>query len=48
MPVRNEKKENAIQVPYSALTLKEALYLLTNYYGGGYFDSGKRTIVLNE
>lgn len=44
---RSRKEENVIQIPYSALTLGEALYLLTNYHEG-YFDAGKQTLILNE
>ncbi len=43
----NGKEENEIHIPYSALTLDEALYLLTNYHEG-YFDSGKQLIILTE
>jgi hypothetical protein len=45
---RNEKEENALRIPYSALTLDEALYLLTNYCDAGYFDACKRSIILND
>jgi len=42
---RNKKGEDMLQIPYSALTIKEALYLLTNYHDG-YFDAGKQKIIL--
>jgi len=44
---RNKKEENVIKIPYSALTLEEALYLLTNYHDG-YFDAGKQTLILDD
>jgi hypothetical protein len=42
---RTDEEDVALKVPYCALTLKEALYLLTNYYEG-YFDAGKQSVVL--
>jgi len=42
---RNKKREDVLQIPYSALTIKEALYLLTNYHDG-YFDACKQRIIL--
>ena len=42
---RTDEEDAALKVPYYALTLKEALYLLTNYYEG-YFDAGKQSVVL--
>ena len=44
---RHEKEDSVIKVPYPALTLKEALYLLTKYYDG-YFDAGKQSVILTE
>ena len=42
---RTDGEDAALKIPYCALTLKEALYLLTNYYEG-YFDAGKQSVVL--
>ncbi|MEA2074243.1 MAG: hypothetical protein U9O85_00665 [Euryarchaeota archaeon] len=42
---RTDEEVAALKIPYCALTLKEALYLLTNYYEG-YFDAGKQSVVL--
>jgi len=44
---RNIKWGNVIHIPYSALTIKEAIYLLTNYHDG-YFDAGKQSVIVNE
>ncbi len=42
---RTDEEVVALEVPYCALKLKEALYLLTNYYDG-YFDAGTKSVVL--
>jgi hypothetical protein len=42
---RTEKEDAALKIPYRALTLKEALYLLTNHCDG-YFDAGMESVVL--
>jgi hypothetical protein len=42
---RTEKEDTALKIPYRALTLKEALYLLTNHCDG-YFDAGNELVVL--
>ena len=42
---RMEKEDAALKIPYRALTLKEALYLLTNHCDG-YFDAGNELVVL--
>ncbi len=44
---RTDEEDTALKIPYCALTVKEALYLLTNYYEG-YFDAGKQSVVLTE
>jgi hypothetical protein len=44
---RTDKKDEALKIPYCALKLKEALYLLTDYYDG-YFDAGTNSVVLTE
>jgi len=36
-----------LKIPYGALTLKEAVYLLTHYCEG-YFDAGTESVVLTE
>jgi hypothetical protein len=48
VPMRKVKTEDAIEVPYAALTLQEAVYVLTNYFARGYFDAGKEAVVLSE
>lgn len=47
MNARSEREDSAIKVPYSAITLDEALYLLDNYFEG-HFDAGKKSVILNE
>jgi len=47
MNKRTEKEDAALKIPYCALKLKEALYLLTDYYDG-YFDAGTKSVVLTE
>jgi hypothetical protein len=42
---RTEKEDDALKIPYRALTLKEALYLLTTHCDG-YFDAGMESVVL--
>jgi len=42
---KTDEEDAALKIPYCALTVKEALYLLTNYYEG-YFDAGKQSVVL--
>ena len=44
---RTDEEDAALKVPYRALKLKEALYLLTDYYDG-YFDAGTQSVVLTE
>jgi len=44
---RNIKWGHVIAIPYSALTIREAIYLLTNYHEG-YFDAGKESVIVNE
>jgi hypothetical protein len=46
--MRKIKHEDAIEVPYAAVTLKEAVYVLSNYFARGYFDAGKEAVVLCE
>lgn len=41
------KWENVISIPYSALTMEEAIYLLTNHHEG-YFDAGKQSVIMSE
>jgi hypothetical protein len=36
-----------LKIPYCALTLKEAVYLLTHHCEG-YFDAGTESVVLTE
>ena len=48
VPMRKLKTEDAIEVPYAALTLQEAVYVLTTYFARGYFDAGKEAVVLSE
>ncbi|MBN1455925.1 MAG: hypothetical protein JW945_06725 [Methanomicrobia archaeon] len=36
-----------MKIPYRALTLKEAVYLLTHQFEG-YFDAGTESVVLTE
>ena len=45
---RTDEEVTALKIPYCALKLKEALYLLTNYYDDGYFDAGTKSVVLTE
>jgi|GEM_PF-1120894 len=42
---RNEAAD--LKIPYRALTLKEAVYLLTHQFEG-YFDAGTESVVLTE
>ena len=42
---RTEKEDAALKIPYRALTLKEALYVLTHHCDG-YFDAGMESVVL--
>lgn len=44
---RTDGEVAALKIPYCALKLREALYLLTNYYDG-YFDAGTKSVVLTE
>ncbi len=44
---RTDEEDAALKIPYCALKLKEALYLLTDYYDG-YFDAGTNSVVLTE
>jgi len=44
---RTDEEDAALKIPYCALKLKEALYLLTDYYDG-YFDAGTKSVVLTE
>lgn len=48
VPMRKVKTEDTIEVPYAALTLQEAVYVMTNYFARGYFDAGKEAVVLSE
>jgi hypothetical protein len=44
--VHRDRAED-LKIPYCALTLKEAVYLLTHYCEG-YFDAGTESVVLTE
>lgn len=41
------KWENVIAIPYSALTIEEAIYLLANHQEG-YFDAGTQSLIMSE
>lgn len=42
------KEERRIEIPYSALILQEALWLLNAHDGEGWFDADKQVLVLVE